>query len=302
MEEHNRILTWSFTVRTATPRLAHCCRVSAPTSEPRPPRRTDLLADCGQCSALCCVGLPFARSADFALDKSAGVPCVNLTDDLGCGIHAELRERGFPGCTVFDCSGAGQKVTRHTLDGRTWRDGPDVTATVFAVFPVVQQLQEMLRHLLEALDLTGDAPERATVAELVARTQALSDAAVDELLALDLGAHRAEVGAVLAEVSRRVRSARSQVREHGGADLVGVRWRGADLRCADLRGALLLGADLREADLRGADLLGADLRGADLTAADLSTSLFVLPAQLAAARGGPSTRTPADVPRPAHWG
>ena len=27
-------------------------------------------------------------------------------------MHAELRERGFPGCDVFDCFGAGQRVVQ----------------------------------------------------------------------------------------------------------------------------------------------------------------------------------------------
>jgi pentapeptide repeat protein len=90
-------------------------------------------------------------------------------------------------------------------------------------------------------------------------------------------------------------------RDHSRADLVGVRWRRADLSRASLRGALLLGADLRGADLRLADLLGTDLRGADLRGADLSTSLFVTPMQAAAARGDAATRLPHRISRPAHW-
>ena len=60
-----------------------------------------------RCAGLCCVAPAFAASADFAIDKPAGRPCPNLRDDFRCGIHAELRERGFPGCEVFDCFGAG---------------------------------------------------------------------------------------------------------------------------------------------------------------------------------------------------
>lgn len=37
-----------------------------------------LEADCSQCFGLCCVALPFARSADFPVDKAAGEPCRNL--------------------------------------------------------------------------------------------------------------------------------------------------------------------------------------------------------------------------------
>ncbi|MDR3081083.1 MAG: pentapeptide repeat-containing protein, partial [Streptomyces sp.] len=43
-----------------------------------PADRSDLRADCSSCFALCCVALPFAASADFAIDKAAGTPCPNL--------------------------------------------------------------------------------------------------------------------------------------------------------------------------------------------------------------------------------
>jgi hypothetical protein len=66
----------------------------------------ELRADCASCFGLCCVALPFARSADFAADKPAGRPCANLREDFRCGIHGRLRDKGYQGCTVFDCFGA----------------------------------------------------------------------------------------------------------------------------------------------------------------------------------------------------
>ena len=87
-------------------------------------RREHLRADCSRCAGLCCVAPAFAASADFAIDKPAGVACPNLADDFRCGIHAQLRDRGFPGCTVFDCFGAGQHITQGTFGGRTWRESP----------------------------------------------------------------------------------------------------------------------------------------------------------------------------------
>ena len=81
-----------------------------------------LRADCSRCFALCCVAPAFAASADFAIDKPAGHPCPNLQEeDFRCGIHDRLRERGFPGCTVFDCFGAGQQVAQVTFGGRDLR-------------------------------------------------------------------------------------------------------------------------------------------------------------------------------------
>ncbi|MEV5343821.1 pentapeptide repeat-containing protein, partial [Streptomyces sp. NPDC052676] len=86
-----------------------------------------------------------------------------------------------------------------------------------------------------------------------------------------------------------------------GPDLKRGRLGAADQRGADQPGACLIPADLTGADLRGADLIGADLRDADLTDADLSGAFFLTQPQVDAARGGPGTRLPETVTRPAHW-
>ncbi len=110
---------------------------------------TDLRADCARCSGLCCVAPAFARSADFAFDKPAGTPCTNLLDDFRCGIHAELRDRGMAGCTVYDCFGAGQRVTGE-YDG-DWRAHPDSAGRMFARFHTMRDLHELLWYLADAL-------------------------------------------------------------------------------------------------------------------------------------------------------
>ena len=113
--------------------------------------RVNLLADCANCFGLCCVALPFAASADFAIDKPAGQPCPNLQQDSRCGIHQSLRTKGFPGCTVYDCFGAGQQVAQMTYHGRDWRQAPATAHQMFDVFRVMRQLHELLWYLAEAL-------------------------------------------------------------------------------------------------------------------------------------------------------
>src|SRR5690554_2645755 len=90
-----------------------------------------LQADCESCFGLCCVALPFAASADFAVNKDAGQPCNNLQSNFRCGVHTTLREIGFRGCTVYDCFGAGQKVSQLTFDGVDWRQAPDSAQHLF---------------------------------------------------------------------------------------------------------------------------------------------------------------------------
>ena len=270
--------------------------------------QADLRADCAHCSGLCCVALPFAASADFAFDKPAGRPCPHL-DGFSCAIHAQLAERGFAGCTVFDCLGAGQQVSQRTYAGVTWVDRPELAGEIFAVFTIMRQLQE-LRWYLRQADRSDQPPAlRRQVQELADATRRLTEQRPADLLRCDVDTHRAGVDRVLSEVSRRVRAvAARSVRDPAGrprrtrrADLVGATLAGVDLRGCDLRGALLLGADLRDCDLCGADLIGADLRGADIRGADLSGALYVTDPQVAGARGDARTRVPAEVRRPARW-
>lgn len=268
-----------------------------------PVLRLDALrADCTRCAALCCVVPAFVRSSDFAIDKPAGHPCPNLRADLRCGIHADLRDRGFVGCTVFDCLGAGQHVTQVVLGGLDWRTDDDTAEVVVEVFPVVRALFELLRYAVEAAGLDGAEPVRDDLRAACADLQRLVGLGPDVLRSLVVDDVRDRVNPLLVRASALHREGRPAYDvDLRGADLVGRDLRGRDLSGASLRGALLLGADLRGADLRGADVTGADLRGADLAGADLREPLFLLQGQLDAARGDRETRLDERHHRPAHW-
>ncbi|WP_020576720.1 pentapeptide repeat-containing protein [Actinopolymorpha alba] len=267
--------------------------------------RADLRADCGRCFALCCVALPFAASADFAINKDVGQPCPNLRADFRCGIHTHLRQSGFAGCAVFDCFGAGQKVSQVTFGGQDWREAPHTARQMFGVFAVMRQLHEILWYISEALTL---APARTLHAELRQTRETierLTHGSVQELMDCDVAAHRSEVNVLLLRASElvraEVRGRKKNQKNHRRADLMGAKLKGADLRGADLRGAYLIAADLRGADLRLADLIGADLRDADLRGADLTDCIFLTQAQVDAAKGDAATRLPRSLDRPAHW-
>ncbi|MCD2192701.1 pentapeptide repeat-containing protein [Actinomycetospora endophytica] len=262
----------------------------------------ELEADCGRCSGLCCVAPAFARSADFALDKPAETPCPNLLvsapgrSDAPCTIHAELTDRGFPGCVAFDCFGAGQRVTAD------WRDGPGPAREAFDAFAVLRPLHEILWYLTEPLVAQAPAGLRDEVAAAASRVAGLAEGSLD---GVEVGAVRGEVGELLARVSEAVRG--SSGPGHARADLVGRDLRSGRaskraLAGTTLRGALLMGADLRGVDLGRAELLGADLRGADLRGTGLDRTLFLTGPQVAAARGDATTTLPERVRRPSAWG
>jgi hypothetical protein len=244
--------------------------------------RSTLRADCSRCFALCCVVPAFAKSSDFAIDKPAGHPCPNIQPDFGCGIHSQLRQKGFAGCTVYDCFGAGQQVAQVMFAGRDWRTHPEVALDMFASFRTMRDLHELLYYLTEALTLPAAAPLHGSLRAAADRVTRLTSRTPDELVAIDIPALRGEVNGLLLQASN---LARAGGEDHRGADLTGKDLRRADLRNASLRAARLIGADLRDADLRGADFTGADLRGADLRGADLTGALFLTQSQLDAARG-----------------
>jgi uncharacterized protein YjbI with pentapeptide repeats len=250
----------------------------------------DLRADCARCFALCCVALPFARSADFPVDKPAGRACGHLQADFRCGIHDRLRPEGFAGCTAFDCFGAGQRVAQVTFAGRDWRAHPELAPAMFDAFATMRQLHEMVWYLRAALTWTAAEPIRADLRGALDATESLAE---DVLTRPDVATHRARVAPLLRRASALVRGARGP--DHAGRDFAGADLRERDLRDADLRGACLIAADLRGVDLGRADLLGADLRNADLRGADLAGALFLTRQQVAAARRDDATRLPPNL-------
>lgn len=260
-----------------------------------------LRADCESCFALCCVAPAFSASADFAIDKPAGQACQNLQTDFRCDVHTRLRQQGFRGCTVYDCFGAGQRVSRVTFGGQDWRRAPRTAQQMFEVFPIMRDLHELLWYVTEALTLQAARPLRGELRRALAEIERLTGQSPDDLLGLDVAAHRRDVNELLLAASELARAEVRHRKDHRGADLIGADLKGANLRGASLRGAYLVGADLRGADLRLADVIGADLRGADIRGADLTGTIFLIQSQLDGAKGDSDTTLPSSFSQPAHW-
>ncbi|WP_250027567.1 pentapeptide repeat-containing protein [Paractinoplanes maris] len=238
----------------------------------------ELHADCSRCEALCCVAPAFAKSSDFAINKPAGTPCRNLSGNR-CTIHERLDASGFHGCVVFDCFGAGQRLTQETFGGSDRSAKPEM----LELLPIMRQLHELMWLLTEALRLDEAHSVHGKLRDALASIDHLAAGSPADLRALDLDAQRRRVNPLLQRASELARAGIKGRQDHRGAQLIGRKMRGADLRGASFRGALLIGADLRDADLRRADFTGADLRGADLRGADLTGVLFLTESQRRAA-------------------
>lgn len=249
----------------------------------------ELRADCASCVGLCCVSLPFRESGLFGITKPGGEPCPNLLVDHRCGIHDSLRDKGFRGCTVYDCFGAGQRVVHETFGGRDWRAAPEM----LGAFQRMRDLHEILWYLTEVV---AKVPAMRDEAE---RTMATTEELARNVTAdLDLGAHHEVVSDLLLRASATVRGTGQ---EHRGALLMGRDLSGQDFQRAGLRSAYLTGANLAGADLRLADLLGTELLNANLAGADLSTALFLTQIQVNGARGDAATVLPDTITRPSHF-
>jgi uncharacterized protein YjbI with pentapeptide repeats len=263
-----------------------------------------LQADCENCFGLCCVALPFAASTDFALNKNGGVPCPNLNSNFRCGIHSKLRETGFKGCTVFECFGAGQKVSQHTFNGISWQENPEQAKKMYDVFPIVQQLHEMLSYLTEALALEATRSIHQELRLALDATEQLSNLDAKALLEIHIPLHRTKVNELLLQTSELVwRASRPKGKRlnHRRANFIGAKLKKANLSGADLRGACLIAANLQDADLRSADFIGADLRDANLRGANLTGSIFLTQVQINAAKGDMRTVLPDSLIQPTHW-
>ncbi len=269
-------------------------------------KRENLQADCTKCFGLCCTALNVAASSDFAMNKGAGEPCLNLQPDYRCKIHSNLREKGFKGCTVFDCLGAGQRVSQDTFKGQDWREYPLVREKMFRVFPIMDQLYEMIAYIGEAMSYQISPSLFEKLKVQLDQLQSLTMLDPDQLLSIDIPSYRHPVNELLVETSEYIRNnikvtTSNKSRNYKGVDWIGKKLKGQDLRGINLRGAYLIASDLRNTDLRGVDFIGADLRDADLSGANLSTSLFLTQMQINSAKGNKDTKLPYYLQRPPHW-
>lgn len=267
-----------------------------------------LQADCEQCFGLCCVALPYAKSADFPIDKESGVPCSHLQTDYRCDIHSNLRGKQFKGCTVFECFGAGQKVSQQTYANVTWQNNPSIAKEMFQVFPIMHQLHEMLAYLQEALSHEAASSLFSSLYMAIEETEQTTNLPGRLLLDYDINAHRRKVNPLLLEASVLIREkARKQASPKNASrfekrrDFIGANLQEANLQGLNLRGALFIATNLRKANLREADFIGADFRDANICGADLRGSIFLTQVQVNAAIGDRETKLPSSLSQPPHW-
>ncbi|OEF96664.1 pentapeptide repeat-containing protein [Desulfuribacillus alkaliarsenatis] len=265
----------------------------------------ELKSDCINCFGLCCVALPYGKSSDFPFNKDGGNPCRNLCSNNLCTIHNQLREKGFRGCVSYECFGAGQHVSQSIYKGKDWREDAERAEEMFAVFPLAQQLYEMLWYLQQTLTLKETQSLHSSLQKIYEETIELTIKKPEEILIIDITAHRSKVNDLLIDSSEMYRANRNKKGKKNGlkkkSDYLGANLKGFNLQGEDFRGKLMIASNLSQSDLRGADFIGADLRDADLRGADLSEVLFLTQSQINSAVGDVHTKIPSNLERPSHW-
>ncbi len=128
----------------------------------------ELVADCSQCAALCCVAMAFDEGEMFACDKPAGVACQNLSDDKKCKIYDSLEDEGFRGCVQYDCLGAGQRVVQEMFPNTDWRKDKVVAPDIFEAFRIMRLVHQWLEYLETAADLPLDGDQEMQLEALYA--------------------------------------------------------------------------------------------------------------------------------------
>ncbi len=215
--------------------------------------------------------------------------------------HAAAAER-FQGCTVYDCFGAGQRVSLVTFGGVSWREAPETARQMYEVFPVVRGLHELLRHLAEALALPAARPVHAEVRAALARVEALASGTPDALEELDVNAVRAGVNPLLLRTSELVRATaggRPKKPARGGPDRQAAA-RGEAAGRGPARGA----AHRRRPDGGGPVARRSDrCRPAGRRPVGRGPDGRPLPHAAPGERGpgNAATRLPEGFERPAHW-
>ncbi|KYG26061.1 pentapeptide repeat-containing protein [Alkalihalobacillus trypoxylicola] len=262
--------------------------------------KDSLKSDCLQCIGLCCVALPYSKSTDFPLDKKEGQQCTHLQENNRCGIHNQLRKKGFRGCVSYECFGAGQHVTQNLYKGLDWRRDTDIKDEMFTVFTKVQQMHEMLMYLEQALTLNENYEIHDKLQKVLKETATLVNHDPKDIMELNVSKHREKINPLLMETSLLYRE-NHKTKSIKISSFFGKSFNKKNFEGYDFRGKLLIAANFSGAQMSYADFIGADLRDTNLSGANLSGALFLTQSQINSAQGNQHTILPEYLDRPQHW-
>lgn len=264
-------------------------------------RLRSMKCDCSRCSGLCCTALFFSKVDGFPINKSAGIPCINLLKDYSCKIHPQLESKKMKGCMGYDCFGAGQQVTQIVYRGDTWDNNPDKSGEIFDVFTAVYDLYQILFYLEEALLIIPAQSLVDTLHSLIDENMQICNDSPHNILSFDIDEYRNRANNVLKQVCKLIeQSLNIDTHKLPGSFFAG-KFKGQNMSGADLSTKLLIAADFENCLFNGTVFLGADTRDTNFNNADLRESVFLTQGQVNSAIGNRSTKLPAYLEYPSTW-
>lgn len=246
---------------------------------------TSLKIECSECLGICCTALCFSKVDGFYEDKQVGQSCSNLDYQHRCKIYQELLLKNSKGCKVYDCFGAGQRVTKMYLDS-------PVDQEVCQVYLAMYRLYQMLWYLLQAKSYGQKQVEESL--QMIQKIIALS---AKELLQVDIDTIIVDTKKVLKKATDALTI--SDVTKKQTYFQKDLSFKNLDHK--DFSMAIMIACNLEGSSLEKTNFLATDLRDTNIKNTDMSNCLFLTQGQINSAIGNQNTRLPTYLTRPETW-
>ncbi len=257
----------------------------------------ELSIDCQKCSGLCCVALYYSKTDGFPEDKPANVPCKHLEPHFKCAIHSQLFEKNLKGCLIYECFGAGQKVTQMYTGIGNWSTSPTLRKEIYEVFLTIRELHQMCWYLIQGLNMNTSSEVNKEITLLIEENRQIAHQEPHKLLKYDLYDYRTRTNNILHLLTEKNAKSSSK----SPKSFFGKNFRGKNLDGENFSMSYLIASNLEGCSLKGTNFLGADMRDAIVKNTDLSKSLFLTQMQINSTKGNSTTKLPFYLSPPASW-
>ena len=257
----------------------------------------ELSIDCEKCSGLCCVALYCSKIDGFPENKSADTPCKHLESNFKCNIHTQLLKKNMKGCLIYECFGAGQKVTQLYKSVGNWSSNPGQRKEIYQIFLIMTKLYQMRWYLIQAFDLNVSLEINDKITALIQENEQLAGLHPNKLLSYNLDKYREKTNHILKIIIDQISAPQTEKSKN----YLGMNFRGKNLNGKDFSMSLLIATNLEHCSLKKAIFLGANMRDANVKNTDLSQSLFLTQMQINSAKGNSATKLPLYLSRPSSW-
>lgn len=245
-----------------------------------------LKIECQECLGICCTALYFSKIDGFYEDKKAGQDCINLDSQHRCKIYQELLVKNSKGCKIYDCFGAGQKVTQMYLNRQV------VDQEVCKIYLIMYQLYQMLWYLLQAKNY-GQKQVNGSLQTI----QEIIQLSAKEILQTNIDTIIKEAKMALKKASDTLTAIDvTKKQTYFQKDLS---FKNLDHK--DFSMTIMIASNLEGSSLDKTNFLATDIRDTNIKNTDMSNCLFLTQGQINSAIGNQNTQLPSYLTKPETW-